>query len=80
MCDNASACVVSASPASGPRPQNRMPSRMTTTLAERILFTPKHEDICRDPGLSEEARGLLNALEKGAKRLDLNHGAVDQAV
>ncbi|CAI6369503.1 unnamed protein product [Macrosiphum euphorbiae] len=80
VCDNASACVVSASPASGPRPQNRMPSRMTTTLAERILFNPKHEDICRDPGLSEEARDLLNALEKGAKRLDLNHGAVDQAV
>ncbi|XP_008180630.1 adenylate kinase 8-like [Acyrthosiphon pisum] len=79
VCDDASACVVAASPAGGPRPQNHMPSRLTTRLAERILFSSKHEDFCRDPGLSEEARDLLNALERGAKRFDVNHG-VDQTV
>jgi len=67
LCDKASACIVSGSPAAGPRPCNHMPSRLTTSLAERMLLTTGHEEVCRDTGLSEEALDLLNALEQDDK-------------
>jgi len=70
LCDKASACVVFSSPASGARPRDRMPSRLTASLAERMLLPAEYEDVCRDPGLSEAARNLLNALNRDAKRLE----------
>jgi len=79
LCDKVSACVVSASPAAGPRPRDRMPSRLTTSLAERMYLTTGQEDVCRDPGLSEAARDLMNALDRGLKRLDDNRG-IDRTV
>ncbi|KAF0764219.1 adenylate kinase 8-like [Aphis craccivora] len=70
LCDKVSTCVVSASPAAGPRPRNRMPSQLTDSLAERMLLPSGYEDVCREPELSEAARDLLNALNRDAKQLD----------
>uniref|UniRef100_A0A2S2N6X4 Uncharacterized protein n=1 Tax=Schizaphis graminum TaxID=13262 RepID=A0A2S2N6X4_SCHGA len=70
LCDKVSACVVSPSPASGPRPRDRMPSRLTASLAERMFLPAEYEDVCRESGLSEAARNLLNALNRDAKRLE----------
>lgn len=66
-CDAISACVAAGSPAAGPRPQNRKPSRLTKCLSERML--EPGDDVCpRTVRLSDDARRLLNALEQRDER------------
>lgn len=57
------ACVLSGSPASGPRPQNRKPSRLTEKMNEKMLLSYNDEALCKNTRLTDEAKNLLFALE-----------------
>lgn len=58
-------CVMSGSPAAGPRPQNCKPSRLTEGLNKIMLLS--YENICQKTCLSEEAQHLLNDLDQDTK-------------
>lgn len=60
-CNKIKACVAAGSPAAGPRPQDRKPSRLTKSLSE-IMFE-SGDDVCATR-LSDDAQHLLNALER----------------
>lgn len=57
------ACILAGSPASGPRPQNRMPSRLTESLNEKMLLSYNDSTLYENTNLSKDAKNLLHALE-----------------
>lgn len=67
LADSVEVCIKAASPvAPGPRPRNKMPSRLTEALCRKMLHLPFDENTCcYDTTLSENARNLLNVLRDG---------------
>lgn len=59
-------CVMSGSPATGPRPQNRKPFLLTKNLYEKMLVP--YKDTCQKSQLSENSQNLLKALIHRSKQ------------